>query len=150
MRIKTLFITGVTVFTLGDLLTFRPINVLAAQWHRGTPKIIRGQWYYHSKIKNQSSYITYGKYSDSNNYLAWSKYYHAFYKLPGHGLIHYSYQYLGHHNYRLHGAEGQFPSQKYTFIIKATKYNLWTDHGKFHFNRHKPHMISELKAGLHG
>lgn len=135
------------VISFSAWLSVQPTQAAAAKWHSGTPKVIRGSWYHHSRNHNQNSYITYYRHSDASNYLGWSEKHHAYFELPGHGLGHYSYQSLGHHRYRLHGTDEQIPAgPKYTFVIKATKYNLWTNHGKTHFNRHKPRLISEEQA----
>ncbi|MCT4395782.1 hypothetical protein [Periweissella beninensis] len=103
----------------------------SSTWHKGTPKKIRGSWYF--KQNSDYFYHTFYKNSDGSNYLAYSKHYRRYYKLPSHGQSHMKYQKLSKNLYRLRGKDmtGHFTSFKVRYISRNTiKINGIKEHRK--------------------
>lgn len=60
-------ITAFTISALGLNIVSAPLSVKAAAWHNGTPKALRGSWYYHKNkqgwrtIRFNKSTVNYGQ-----------------------------------------------------------------------------------------
>lgn len=126
MRLHRLTATFLIITTLGiSGLATNPVQ--AASWHKGTPKVLRGNWVYHRKQVSQWGYyhISANKMTSDDQ------------GMPGLTYKHLKYKSLGHGKYKIHsysgGVKGSLASKWYwgtTTFVKR--------HGKIQVNGYTP------------
>jgi hypothetical protein len=145
MKVRKLILPFMIICLFIFALT-KSANADAATWHTGTPKVIRGNWYYNGSGE-QKAFITYTKTMSSGELFKQSDNNLGYYKLPGYGLKHIKYKALRHHIYLItgiqyspKGASVQFDGQRLSYKVKAPdKKNLYFYKGFRHYTR-KPNF----------
>ncbi|RRG06765.1 MAG: hypothetical protein DUD35_14220 [Lactobacillus sp.] len=98
----------------------------AATWHKGTPKVLRGNWIYHRKQVSQWGYF----HISSNKMLSDDQ------GMPGLTYKHLKYKSLGHEKYKIRSYSGR---SKGTMVKWAWGTTIFVKrHGKIKVNGYTP------------
>jgi hypothetical protein len=152
MKIKTLMAAILMTLSLGVGISSISTPVSASSWHRGTPKVAHGNWYYyrHGKPRGRTQ-VT--KNLWAFNSVSYSSHFHAYFNRYSLDFLQgLRYRYIGHHKYIISGISegGQCTppiGKRRNHVVQVGKSHMKQFGVKL--TRHKPaHMVGTLKGSL--
>jgi len=145
MKIKNFILTSLAVIPTLTIITTTNTSstiIASANWHKGTPRKLRGSWYY--KHKSDYFYSTFYKNAAGSNVLGYSAHYQRYFKLPSHGLSNIKYQKLSKNLYRFRGTD--MTNHISLFKVRYINKNKIKSNGIKEYRKSPVKLISEIKA----